>query len=225
VLTESLSGAVRAFALGARRVAGTHHGRQLRRTRTVRSSRGATSPVWARSRSNTLASTASGGAPRASPDGVEDGVLAQPCAEAVACVGDAVGEQDEDVPLRVPAAGHGAGGEVHHPERRRGRGEALSRAALTDDEGVRVAGVRVPELARGRVDDGVERGDEHLGARQLLLERAEDGAEHLRRVAAGLRVDGRRAHRQRHDERGAVPVARHVADHHARAPAGRRNRW
>ena len=36
------------------------------------------------------------------------------------------------------------------------------------------------------------------------------------RIVRRLRVDRGRAHRQRHDQRRAVAVARHVADHHAR---------
>jgi hypothetical protein len=82
---------------------------------------------------------------------------------------------------------------------------------------VRVAGVRVAQLARRPVDHAVEGGDEHLGRRQLVAERVEQVVDRARRVARRLRVNGRRAHGQRHDERRAVAMARHVADHHAGA--------
>ena len=56
--------------------------------------------------------------------------------------------------------------------------------------------------------------------RELLAQRASSEREHLASGSVGgLRVDRGRAHGERHDERGAVAVARHVADHHARARA------
>ncbi len=76
-------------------------------------------------------------------------------------------------------------------------------------------GVGERDPSRFRVDHGVEHGEEHLRARELVGKRRLETAQHLRRRLGRFRMDAGSRHHERHDQRGAEAVARHVADHHA----------
>src|SRR3989454_6567462 len=79
---------------------------------------------------------------------------------------------------------------------------------------MRMARVRKCDAAGFRVDHGVEHGEEHLRARELIGERLLEPAQHFGRGLGRFRVDAGGRHHERHDERGAEAVARHVTDHH-----------
>ena len=83
-----------------------------------------------------------------------------------------------------------------------------------------MAGVGEGDLPVVGVDDGVEERQVHLGRLELGDERAVNAAEDLARRLLVRGVDGRRAHGERHDERGREAVARDVADHHPDPAAG-----
>ena len=80
-------------------------------------------------------------------------------------------------------------------------------------EGVRMPGVREAQLFAARSITRVERRDEHLRHRELLAQRRHRAMQHLARIGRRLRVNRRRAHRERHDQRRLIAVARDVADH------------
>src|SRR5215218_4874830 len=146
---------------------------------------------------------------------VEHGLFTEPDSLAIASVGDAVGEGHEQVTADVPRACLRARRFVGHAERRTAGEQPLNVAGARDDERVGMAGVAIPQDAKLAIDDGIERGDEHLRRRQLLLHRLVEPPQHLGGIVGALRMDRRGAHRQRHDERGLVAVTRDVADHRA----------
>ena len=112
---------------------------------------------------------------------LEHALFAQALAAAVARVADTVGEEHEQVAAGIPVATSGGRLPLVHAERRIGGGEALEALALGEQERVRVARVRVVQLAGPRIDHGVERRDEHLGHRQLFAQRRHERVKHLAR--------------------------------------------
>ena len=78
----------------------------------------------------------------------------------------------------------------------------------------RVGEYDAPDL---RVHHGIEHGEKHLGAGELIGERFFEPAQYLRGRVRGFGVDTGRGHHERHDQGGAEAVTRHVADHHADA--------
>ena len=75
--------------------------------------------------------------------------------------------------------------------------------------------VAVAQHAIHAIDDGIQRADEHLRRVELFLHADVEATQHLRWIIRALRVNRRRAHGQRHDERRLIAVSGDVADHDA----------
>ena len=100
---------------------------------------------------------------------------------------------------------------------RRSRGlEPLDRPVLGGNKKcMRMPSVGIGECATGRVSDRIAQGEKHLGLRELFSQRRLQPPQRLMRRLRGLGVNTGSRHRERHDQRGAEPMARYIADHHA----------
>ena len=115
-------------------------------------------------------------------------------------------------------------GRVRHDTEQESPGlEPLRLVAWRGEQvGWRVARVGVRQLARGRLVDGEERGDEHPRRREVPGQEGVGAPEHLRGVEPRLHLGMDRGPEAGHHDGRADSVSRDVGDDHAEAPVRKR---